>query len=82
MSETKFRDSAGGRLLVVDRITGGIAVIEDGDRHFEVSVSEIKGYVREGDVLTVDGGVIAVDKDATKRRRREILKLQNSLWDG
>ena len=34
----------------------------------------------EGDVLKKVGSIYEIDKEKTESRRKEILKLQNSLW--
>ncbi|MCH5193775.1 MAG: DUF3006 domain-containing protein [Oscillospiraceae bacterium] len=68
-------------MLVIDRIEDGIAVIEEGDSRFEVPVSMLDGNVREGDVVTLENGVYVPDISATEKRRREILNLQNDLWE-
>lgn len=68
-------------MLLVDRIENGIAVIEDGGTRFEVSRSELAPGVREGDAVLLENGVYRKDTDATEKRRQEILKLQDSLWE-
>lgn len=69
------------KMMIVDRIEGQTVVIEDGGRHFNADISLFDGAVQEGDVITEQGGRYAADKDATKRRREDIIKLQNSLWE-
>lgn len=68
-------------MLIIDRIDGNTAVIEDGDNRFEVSRSELAPDVREGDAVMLENGVYRKDTDATEQRRQEILKLQDSLWE-
>ena len=68
-------------MLIIDRIEDGIAVIEEGDSRFEVPVSMLDGNVREGDVVTLENGVYVTDISAAEKRRREILKMQDDLWD-
>ena len=69
------------KMMIVDRIEGQTVVIEDGGRHFNADISLFDGAVHEGDVLTEQGGRYSADKDATQRRREDIIKLQNSLWE-
>lgn len=68
-------------MLLVDRIEDGIAVIETDDGRIEVSRSELAPDVREGDAVLFENGVYRKDTDATEKRRQEILKLQDSLWE-
>lgn len=68
-------------MLTVDRISAGIAVIEDGERRFEVPTEKLSRDVKEGDVVELIDGIYVKNKNETDRRRNEILKLQNELWD-
>lgn len=68
-------------MLIIDRIDGNTAVIEDGDNRFEVSRSELAPDVKEGDAVLLENGVYRKDTDATEKRRQEIIKLQDSLWE-
>lgn len=68
-------------MLTVDRISEGIAVIEDGERRFEVPAEKLSRDVKEGDVVELIDGIYVKNKNETDRRRNEILKLQNELWD-
>ncbi|HLS53677.1 MAG TPA: DUF3006 domain-containing protein, partial [Tissierellaceae bacterium] len=36
---------------------------------------------KEGDILIIEGKQIKVDKAATEKRRKEIKKLMDSLWE-
>lgn len=68
-------------MMIVDRIEGQTVVIEDGDRHFDADISLFDGAVREGDVIAERDGRYFADKAATKKRREDIIRLQNSLWE-
>lgn len=68
-------------MLIIDRIGDGIAVIEDDSGHYEVPASMLDGGVREGDVVVLRDGKYFADKDASEKRRSEIIKLQNGLWE-
>lgn len=68
-------------MLTVDRISGNIAVIEDGERRFEVPAETLSRDVKEGDIVELIDGIYVKNKNETDRRRNEILKLQNELWD-
>ena len=67
-------------MLIIERFEENTAVVEDGDKHFEVSRDDLPANAREGDVLKRVGEIYEIDKEKTESRRKEILKLQNSLW--
>lgn len=68
-------------MMIIDRIEGQTVVIEDGDRHFDADISLFDGAVHEGDVIAERDGRYFADKAATKKRREDIIRLQNSLWE-
>ncbi len=68
-------------MLIVDRISEGIAVIEDGEKRFEVPRKMLSEDVSEGDVVELIDGIYVKNKNETDRRRNEIIKLQNELWE-
>lgn len=68
-------------MLTVDRIENGFAVIETDDGHIEVSSSSLADGVKEGDAVFLENGVYRKDVEATEKRKQEIIKLQNSLWE-
>ncbi len=63
-------------MLIVDRISDGTA-----ERRFEVPEETLAKDVKEGDSVFLDNGVYRKDIETTEKRRKEILKLQNSLWE-
>lgn len=69
-------------MLTVDKIEGKIVRVEDEMQFTEINLSLFDGEVREGDVVFKDeNGRFHTDKAATEKRRKEILALQNSLWE-
>jgi hypothetical protein len=69
-------------MLTIEKIEGKIVVIEDGDSSFEADISLFDGKVREGDIVArLSNGRYKKDNAATEKRRKEIINLQNSLWD-
>ena len=62
-------------MLIIERFEGNTAIIEDGGKYFEVSREDLPENACEGDVLKKVGSIYE-----TESRRKEILKLQNSLW--
>ena len=67
-------------MLILERIKGSVAVISGEDSEFTVSSEMITGC-REGDVIVLSGDRYITDRAATKKRRREIISLQDSLWE-
>lgn len=67
-------------MLILERIKGSVAVISGDDGEFTVS-SEMTAGCREGDVVVLSGDRYITDRAATEKRRREIISLQNSLWE-
>lgn len=68
-------------MLIVDRITEGIAVIENGENRFEVPAEKLAEDVSEGDVVELIDGIYVKNKNATEERRKKIIELQNNLWE-
>lgn len=68
-------------MLILERVQGDMAVISGDSGEFTVSADMVKGC-REGDVIILSNDVYITDEIATQMRRKEILSLQNSLWDG
>lgn len=68
-------------MLIIDRISEGIAVIEDGENRFEVPQKMLSEDACEGDVVELIDGIYVKNKNETDRRRNEIIKLQNELWE-
>lgn len=68
-------------MLIIDRITEGIAVIEDGENRFEVPRKMLAEDVSEGDVVELIDGIYVKNKNATEERRKKIIEMQNNLWE-
>lgn len=68
-------------MMIIDRIEGNTVVIEEGDRHFDADISLFDGDIREGDVIIEKDGRYFSDSNATQKRREDIIKLQDSLWE-
>ena len=67
-------------MLILERFEDRFAIIENGDKRLEVDISSVAPEVKEGDVLIMINGRYVAAKEATIRRRKEIIKLQNGLW--
>lgn len=68
-------------MLIVDRISEGIAVIEDGESRFEVPRKILGSDVSDGDVVELIDGIYVKNKNATEERRKKIIEMQNNLWE-
>ena len=68
-------------MLILERFEENIAVIENGDSQIKTDRKNVSENAVEGDVLIENNGRYEVDKNQTEKRRSEILKLQNSLWE-
>lgn len=67
--------------LSVDRIENGIAVCEDENRKKqEITLENIEGTPREGDMIFWDNGKYYINAEETVKRREQILRLQKSLF--
>lgn len=67
-------------MLIIDRIEGSNAVIEDGESFFEVDISLFDGEFREGDVIIKTDGRYRADREATSSRRKKLKALQDKLF--
>ena len=67
-------------MLILEKICGERAVISDERSEYSVPAHMVSGC-REGDVIILSGDAYITDTAATEKRRREILSLQNSLWE-
>ena len=67
-------------MLILERLRDDMAVISGDSGEFSVPSDMVKGC-REGDVIILSGNVYVTDDIATQMRRKDILSLQNSLWD-
>lgn len=68
-------------MLIVDRISEGIAVIEDDEKRFEIPAEKLAENIREGDVVVLQNDIYVKDENSTDERRKKIIELQNNLWE-
>jgi len=63
--------------MIVDRIEGNIAIIEVTEgKLIELPLSILPDNVKEGDILK-----ITVDNKGTEKRKREMERLADGLWE-
>lgn len=68
--------------VIVDRFEGEYAVCEKEDRTMiDIPVKDIPTGVKEGDVLVIDDGPIVIDSSETEKRKENIKKLMDNLWE-
>ncbi|MGN0641925.1 MAG: DUF3006 domain-containing protein [Huintestinicola sp.] len=69
-------------MLIFEKIKGGKAVVADTEKGtFTEYPLEALGSSSVGDAVVLRDGVFVADEEETRRRKQEILKLQNSLWE-
>lgn len=66
-------------MYIIDRFEGGFAVIEDGDKHFDIPCAALPEGAKEGDVLVQDEAGYRVDHLKTTERRAELSALRERL---
>lgn len=68
-------------MLIIERFEGNTVIIENGDSYIKTDKKNVPQNAAEGDILIENNGIYEIDKIQTEKRRSEILKLQNSLWE-
>ena len=67
--------------VIVDRFEENFAVCEKEDGSLiNIKRDVIPKEVKEGDVLIINKNLIAIDKEETDRRKKEIEKLTEDIW--
>ena len=67
---------------IIDRFEGDYAVVEfDGKEMKDIPRCELTPEAKEGDVIILLKGKYQVDKEETQRRKAEIAKLTENLWE-
>jgi len=66
---------------VIDRFEGEYAVLDIEGKIEDIKRSEIPEEAREGDVLVKRDGKWVIDREATKKLKKEIDGLVNELWE-
>ena len=67
---------------IIDRIEGNYALIEkeNGDM-YKISIENIKGDFKDGDVLINKGEYFEIDKKFTLNRKNEINETMKNMWE-
>lgn len=67
-------------MMILERICGKTAYISDDEREYTVPCELLQGC-GIGDVLIFDCGAYKTDTAATEKRRKDIIALQDFLWE-
>lgn len=66
---------------VIDRFEGSFVVVELPDRKMiNIERKRVPQDAKEGDVLCIEGGKIYIDHEETLKRKAEIQKLTEDMW--
>lgn len=67
--------------FIIDRIEGNFAVTESNDGTMvNIPVNKIIGEFKEGDILVEDLEFFKVDSELTKKRKEEIERMMENMW--
>ncbi|MBW9149054.1 DUF3006 domain-containing protein [Clostridium sp. CM028] len=68
--------------IIIDRFEGLYAVCEKEDRTMiDIKRITLPSQAKEGDVLIINNNTITIDINETEKRRKEIQKLTEYLWE-
>ena len=68
--------------VVIDRFEGNYAVCEMEDRKLiNIERGKVPEAAREGDILIIDNCKVIIDTSGTQKRKQEIDKLSEGLWE-
>lgn len=68
--------------VIIDRFEGNFAVCEgEGRKMLDIERSRLPKEAAEGDVLVIEGDSIVIDREETEKRKKEIEKLMEGLWE-
>lgn len=67
---------------VLDRVEGNYAILEnENGSMIEISINNIDGNFREGDILIKEGDKFTVSELLTKERKDKINNMMNDMWE-
>ncbi|WP_053955463.1 DUF3006 domain-containing protein [Inediibacterium massiliense] len=68
--------------LVIDRFEGSYAICEDEEKNMiSMEKEKLPKEAKEGDVLFVSEERIIIDYEETNKRKKEIEKIIDDLWE-
>ena len=67
---------------ILDRVEGNYAILEnENGSMIEISIDNIDGNFREGDILIKEGDKFTVSELLTKERKDKINNMMNVMWE-
>lgn len=67
---------------IIDRFEGDVAVVEfEGRKMKDIHRNKLSPMAKEGDVIVLVGDMYQVDEKETQRRKLEIAKLTENMWE-
>lgn len=67
---------------IIDRLEEGIAVCENElKKMISIPKEHLPQDIKEGDLLSEDGGIFSIDKEATDKRRDQMRKKLMDLFE-
>ena len=67
---------------ILDRVEGNYAILEnENGSMIEISIDNIDGNFREGDILIKEGDKFTVSELLTKERKDKINNMMNDMWE-
>jgi len=70
------------KMLSIDRFEGEYAVcFNNAGKLINIHISEIPQGAKEGTILKKENDLYVIDDNETIKKRNEIKKLQDSLWE-
>lgn len=67
---------------ILDRVEGNYAILEnENGSMIEISINNIDGNFREGDILIKEGDKFTVSELLTKERKDKINNMMNDMWE-
>jgi len=66
-------------MLIIERIEGNIAIIENDEEHFQIPISELPGEAKENDILIKTENGYVVDNTRKAEIQKSLKELETRL---
>lgn len=67
---------------IIDRVEDSYAVVEkDNGEMCKISINDIKGNFKEGDILISKNEYFEIDEGLTLNRKKQIDKIMEDMWE-
>ncbi len=68
--------------IIIDRFEGKFAICETEDKKMiNIDRNLVPTAAKEGDILDIEGDSVTLDTEATIKRKKDIDKLVDELWE-